>query len=121
MKLAFATLGVFCLKFHPMAVELVIPAQTKDGKNVTVKVTLKKFCQCKSSHPQCEEEAKKLAPQKVAPVVKRWESNDIFWMDGKIHPNFIVEVLEEITEVLEAVCVTAKSEHLQGADVKVEL
>jgi hypothetical protein len=41
-------------------------------------------------------------------------------MDGKLHPNFIVEVLEEITEVLEAVCVTAKSEHLQGADVKVE-
>jgi hypothetical protein len=104
-----------------MAVQFVIDGTTKDGKKVKVTVTLKKFCACKSSHPNCEEDAKKLAPEKVKPVLARWESNKILWLDNKVHPNFIIEVLEEITEVLEAVCVTARSEHLQGADVKVEI
>ena len=104
-----------------MAVEFLVEATTKDGKKAKVRITLKKFCACKASHPNCEEDAKKLAPEKLAPVVARWESEKIFWLDGKVHPNFVLEVLEELTEVLEAVCVTAKSEHLQGADVKVEI
>ena len=104
-----------------MAVALVVSSETKDGKKAKISITLKKFCQCKSSHPQCREDAQKLAPEKVSPVVARWESEKIFWQDGKLHPNFILEVLEAVTEVLETVCVTAKSEHLQGADVKVEI
>ena len=102
-----------------MAVELVIEGRTKDGKKATVKVVLKKFCQCKASHPNCEEDAKKLAPAKVMAVLEKWNSSDILWLDNKVHPNFYMEVLEEITEVLETVCVTAKSEYLQGAEVKV--
>jgi len=104
-----------------MAVELIIEGRTKDGKKATVKVVLKKFCKCKTSHPDCEGDAKKLAPSKVMPVLEKWNSSDIIWMDNKVHPNFYLEVLEEITEVLEAVCITAKSEHLQGAQVGVSL
>ena len=104
-----------------MAVSFEIAGKTKDGKEAKLKVTLKKFCQCKSSHPNCEEDAKKIAPEKLKPVLERWEAEKIFWIDNKVHPNFVLEVLEELTEVLEAVCVTARSEHLQGADVKVEI
>jgi len=104
-----------------MAVEFLIEATTKDGKKAKVKITLKKFCTCKGSHPNCEEDAKKLAPEKLKPVVSRWESEKIFWLDGKIHPNFVLEVLEELTEVLETVCITARSDHLQGATVDVEI
>jgi len=103
-----------------MAVQFVVEGTTKDGKKVKVTITLKKFCTCKSSHPHCEEDAKKLAPEKVKPVIGKWDTSQIFWLDNKVHPNFVMEVLEEITEVLETVCVTARSEHLQGADVKVE-
>ena len=103
-----------------MAVTFEIEGTTKDGKRAKVIITLKKFCKCKPSHPNCAEDAKKLAPEKIKPVLARWESDKIYWLDDKIHPNFVVEVMEELTEVLEAVCVNAKSEHLQGAQVKVE-
>jgi hypothetical protein len=101
-------------------VTFVSEGTTKDGKKVKLTVILKKFCRCKATHPDCENEAKKYADEKLKKLLKETESSQLYWLEGQINPNFFMRVMEVITEVLEDVCVTARSSHLQGAQVKIE-
>jgi len=102
-------------------VTFVAEGITKDGKKVKVEIILKKFCKCKSSLDEnCQEQARAWAQQKIEELLKRKESSELTWLEGKVNPNFFMEVMEEITEVLESACVTARSEHLQGAQVNIE-
>ncbi|NPB05175.1 MAG: hypothetical protein GXO08_02205 [Aquificae bacterium] len=103
------------------AVVFTVEGTTKDGKKARVTVTLKKFCACKPTHPNCQEEAQRDLVPKVQKVLAEFSSDELFWLEGKVNPNFFVRVMEMVTEVLEAVCITVRSDHLQGADVKVEL
>jgi len=103
------------------AVVLKAEGKTKDGKPVKIEVTLKKFCHCKPTHPECDKEAQKIAEFKLAEVLTEFNSDEIFWLEGKINPNFYVRVMEVVAEILEDVCVTARSTHLQGAQLKVEV
>ncbi len=102
-------------------VVFTVEGTTKDGKKVRLTVSLKKFCVCKPSHPNCQEDAKPLADEKLKKVLSQFESSELFWLDNKVNPNLFVKVMEMITEVLETVCITAKTDHLQGATVGVEL
>jgi threonine synthase len=101
-------------------VVFVAEGQTKDGKKFKVEVTLKKFCRCKPGKDNCQEEAKALAAEKLSQLLSHFESSQLFWLENQINPNFFMAVMEAVTEVLEDVCVTARSSHLQGAQVKVE-
>jgi len=109
------------IKLPPMAVVFTIEGRTKDGRKVKLTITLKKFCRCKSSlGDNCQEKAKEWAQEKIAPLLGRWEFNNLFWVNNQVNPNFFTEVMAELTEVLEAACVTARSDHLQGAQLKIE-
>jgi hypothetical protein len=92
---------------------------TKDGKEAKVEVILKSFCKCKK--PNCEELAKQYAEEKYKQVLKEFESSQLFWLENQVNPNLVLRLMEKTTEVLEAVCLTVRSNHLQGAQVKVEL
>jgi hypothetical protein len=102
-------------------VTFTVEGTTKDGKKVKVEIILKKFCKCKPSLGEnCIEKAKEWADQKIKNLLQKKESSELTWLEGKVNPNFFMEVMEEMTEVLENACVTARSEHLQGAQVNIE-
>ena len=93
---------------------------TRDGKKVKLTVSLKKFCKCKSSHLKCEEDIKPILERKLNEILSKESFENLFWLDGKVHPNFYVKIMEAVTEAMETICVTARSDHLQGAQVSLE-
>ncbi len=93
---------------------------TKEGKRVKLTIKLKKFCSCKPSHPECQKDAEPIVDKKVKKLLSEVESENLFWLEGKVNPNFFLRLMEAITEALETVCITARSDHLQGAEVLIE-
>ena len=97
-----------------------IEGTTKDGKKVELTVKLKKFCRCKPSHPNCQKDAEPILEKKVKKLLSEIESKDLFWLENRVNPNFFVKVMEAVTEAMETVCITTRSDHLQGAEVLVK-